>query len=365
MLKRADVPQTALPEIKAPGYGRIFLIALPFWAVIVAVSSLSAVFRGYVYWWINVPLDSALIVYASIISAGVYTLLRRIIARSFVQQVFLSALLVVCLAIPFEIGFNLIRTVAGPEADTFTLEAAINPKNILQGALFWVVPWSLWAAASLATLHNLESRRRDQRLAAVQWQAHEAQVRALRYQINPHFLYNTLSSVSTLILEGEALRAEKMIMRLSDFFRASLSQDPFQDVRLADEMELQRLYLAIEQMRFSDGLSVVYDIPDSLGDAQVPSLILQPLVENSIKHGLQELGKLTTITIRAREAWNQLILEVSDDGAGPGVKGGTGVGLANVERRLTTRFGDSCSFEAGPGKTGGFCVRMKIPLRFA
>jgi CheY-like chemotaxis protein len=109
-----------------------------------------------------------------------------------------------------------------------------------------------------------------------------------------------------------------MTMQLSAFFRASLSTDPFQDVRLADELELQRLYLAIEQTRFADGLKVEYDVPPALNDALVPSLILQPLVENSIKHGLQETGKLTTLTISARRVSDRLVLEVADNGRGPG-----------------------------------------------
>lgn len=182
--------------------------------------------------------------------------------------------------------------------------------------------------------------------------------------MNPHFLYNTLSSISTLILEGRAEAAERMTMCLSAFFRASLAQDPFQDVKLADELELQRIYLAIEQMRFADGLKVEFDLPDGLRDALVPSLILQPLVENSIKHGLNEAGKLMVLTITARAVMDKLVLEVADNGRGPGQCGGTGVGLGNVRRRLTTRFGNACRFVAGAKERGGFQVRLEMPLQF-
>ena len=156
-----------------------------------------------------------------------------------------------------------------------------------------------------------------------------------------------------------------MTMCLSAFFRASLAQDPFQDVRLADELELQRLYLEIEQMRFCDSLRVQYDVPRALENALVPSLILQPLIENSIKHGLQEAGKLTTLSISARAANDRLVLEVADDGRGPGDGHGTGVGLGNVGRRLSTRFGNACRFAAGACKEGGFQVRLEMPLQFA
>jgi two-component system LytT family sensor kinase len=157
-----------------------------------------------------------------------------------------------------------------------------------------------------------------------------------------------------------------MTMQLSAFFRASLATDPFQDVRLGDELELQRLYLAIEQTRFADGLKVEYDVPRVLHDALVPSLILQPLIENSIKHGLQEAGKLTVLTISARQVAERLVLEVADNGRGPGKPcHGTGVGLGNVRRRLFTRFGAQCRFLAGAMERGGFAVRLEMPLQLA
>jgi two-component system LytT family sensor kinase len=365
MLMRSDALEAAGRWTTYPAYGRIFLIALPFWASIVTITSLSAVVRGYVYWWVNVPLDAALILYAALVSVGVYAILRRITDLPFWRQLAISFLIVFSIAFPFEAGFNVMRTFAGPDAEKLTLANVFVRKNMITGGLFWIVPWSLWAAALLAMLHNIESRRRERRLATAQREAHEAQVRALRYQVNPHFLYNTLSSVSTLILEGQSAVAERMVMQLSAFFRASLAQDPFHDVRLADELELQRLYLEIEKMRFADSLSVEYDIPANLSDALVPSLILQPLVENSIKHGLQEAGKVTTLSLSARAVRDRLVLEVADDGPANVTSGGTGVGLRNVERRLRTRFGADCRFRATAFHEGGFRVRMELPLRFA
>jgi LytS/YehU family sensor histidine kinase len=225
--------------------------------------------------------------------------------------------------------------------------------------------FSLWGAASIALLRDREARHRERRLSSLQVEAHDAQVRALRYQVNPHFLYNTLSSISTLIVDGRADVAERMTMSLSAFFRASLAKDPFQDVRLADELELQRLYLEIEQMRFADSLKVQYDVPPGLENALVPSLILQPLVENSIKHGLQEAGNLTVLTISARGIRDRLVLEVRDNGRGPGCENGTGVGLGNVRRRLFTRFGNASRFVAGAAQEGGFQVRLEMPLQFS
>ncbi len=236
---------------------------------------------------------------------------------------------------------------------------------MIRGGFFWLAILSLWGAACIALLRDREARHRERRMAALQAEAHDAQVRALRYQVNPHFLYNTLSSISTLILEGKSQLAEHMTMQLSAFFRASLATDPFQDVRLGDELELQRLYLAIEQTRFADSLKVEYDVPEALHNALVPSLILQPLIENSIKHGLQEAGKMTLLTISARKVAERLVLEVADNGRGPGCEHGTGVGLGNVRRRLTTRFGGGCRFLAGAMERGGFAVRLEMPLQLA
>lgn len=362
---RTDAIQAAKRPSSYPGYGRIFLVALPFWMSIVTITSLSAVVRGYVYWWVNVPLDTLLILYASLVSLIVYRILRGITDLPLWKQLSVSVLAVFAIAFPFEAGLNMLRTFVGPDAEKYKLTNVFVPKNMITGGLFWIVPWSLWSAGILATLHNIESRRRERRLADAQREAHDAQVRALRYQVNPHFLYNTLSSVSTLILEGRSEAAERMVMRLSAFFRASLAQDPFHDVPLADELELQRLYLEIEQMRFADGLKVEYDIPEALHDALVPSLILQPLIENSIKHGLHEAGKITTLRLSAQTIGSRLVLDVSDNGPGQSESAGTGIGLRNVERRLRTRFGGDSRFLATSIKEGGFQVRLELPLRFA
>jgi LytS/YehU family sensor histidine kinase len=257
------------------------------------------------------------------------------------------------------------RVVVKMPAEPRTAADLFRPNEVLRGGLFWLAIFSLWAAVCVAMLRDREARHRERRMSALQAEAHDAQVRALRYQVNPHFLYNTLSSISTLILENKAQVAERMTMQLSAFFRYSLATDPFQDVRLADELELQRLYLEIEQTRFADSLRVEYDVPPSLKDALVPSLILQPLIENSIKHGLQEAGKMTVLSISARKVADRLVLEVADNGRGPGKEHGTGVGLGNVRRRLTTRFGLNCRFLAGALERGGFAVRLEMPLQLA
>jgi len=133
-------------------------------------------------------------------------------------------------------------------------------------------------------------------------EAQSAQLRALRYQVNPHFLFNTLNSLSSLIIAGRAEEAESMVLKLSTFFRQSLTLDTGADISLAEEIALQRLYLDIERVRFPRRLKVEMDVPESLEKARLPALILQPLVENAIKHAVSTTRDTVTLSITAREA---------------------------------------------------------------
>ena len=152
-----------------------------------------------------------------------------------------------------------------------------------------------------------------------------------------------------------------MVVRLSDFFRATLSSDPQTDVPLVDEIELQRLYLEIEQMRFEAKLTSEFDVPPELGQVRVPSLLLQPLIENSIKHGLNGDGSPTHLRISAKRLGKQIVLEVADNGPGTSSAAGTGIGLQNVRERLHSRFGEASVLEVESGAGRGFTVRLKFP----
>jgi LytS/YehU family sensor histidine kinase len=156
-----------------------------------------------------------------------------------------------------------------------------------------------------------------------------------------------------------------MVTRLAAFFRSNLSADPMEDVLLADEIAAQRLYLEIEQVRFPD-LSFIIEVPADLLPALVPTLILQPLIENAVKHGVANNPDPAEIRLTAAREGDWLILEVSDNGIGANgtSRRGTGIGLANVRERLLRRFDDCCTFDAGRIKPRGFCVHMKLPLRF-
>lgn len=227
--------------------------------------------------------------------------------------------------------------------------------------LRWFAPFGLWAGVALAVTYNSEARERERRFALLQAQAQDAQMRALRYQVNPHLLYNTLNSIAALILARKNDLAEAMLLRLASFFRASLSNDPHSDVPLADEIALQKLYLEIEQMRFPN-LTSDFAVPEELGQIRVPSLILQPLIENVLKHGTNPNRLPTHLVVSACERGQQLVIEIADNGPGSSTNSGAGVGLSNVRNRLKSRFGSSAVLETESRLGRGFRVRMTIPL---
>ncbi|MES2159333.1 MAG: histidine kinase [Pseudomonadota bacterium] len=221
-----------------------------------------------------------------------------------------------------------------------------------------------WAGLYLALSYASEAHRTERRAARLERAAQQAELRSLRYQVNPHFLFNTLNSLSTLVMRNRPDEAEQMIMSLSNFYRASLTGDPLEEVPLEEEVHLQKLYLDIEGVRFPDRLTTRIDIPPALLNACVPGLILQPLVENAIKYGVSRTASPVTIAISAREDDGMLHLTVRDDGDQPPGEAdrGSGIGLANVRDRLMARFGDQASITYGPRERGGFAVDLVLPI---
>lgn len=236
---------------------------------------------------------------------------------------------------------------------------------ITESAVSWYFFIAAWAVLYVALSYAAKVGYAERQAAAYRSEAQAAQLRALRYQINPHFLFNTLNSLSTLVLRQRTPEAERMIMNLATFFRSSLTRDPFAQVPLHDEIEMQRLYLDIEQVRFPERLSVAVDVPQELEDAHVPSLILQPLVENIVKHGVARSSEPVVITIRARKSGDSLHLTVEDDADGAcDTCPQDGVGLSNVRERLAAAFDGTASCTYGPREGRGFRVELQIPLRF-
>ena len=225
-----------------------------------------------------------------------------------------------------------------------------------------------WCALYLALLTGEKARAAERREGAYRRAAKAAELRSLRYQVNPHFLFNTLNSLSALVLTGKTQAAEQVIQTLSTFYRRSLADDPTADVPLREEFGLQRLYLDIEAIRFPRRLRAKYELPAELEDVRVPGMILQPLVENSVKHAVAPSSGTVTITLAAREEYGRLVLTVSDDGRGADAgdergeaRPGYGIGLVNVRERLGARFGEDATIVSGP-VPGGYSTQLRMPI---
>jgi two-component system, LytTR family, sensor kinase len=222
-----------------------------------------------------------------------------------------------------------------------------------------------WAALYFALFNAEQARVAERREGEYRRAAKAAELRSLRYQVNPHFLFNTLNSLSALVLTGKAQAAEQMIQTLSTFYRRSLAEDPTGMVSLEAEVALQRAYLEIEAVRFPERLVAEIEIPRELLAAEVPGMILQPLVENSVKYGVAPVGRAVTVRIAAREEYGQLVLEVADNGKGAAGKGGLGIGLTNVRDRLEARYGEAASLVSGAAEGGGWRTEIRLPLEYS
>ena len=196
--------------------------------------------------------------------------------------------------------------------------------------------------------------------------AHEAQLKMLRYQLNPHFLFNTLNAISTLVLEQNTELANRMVTKLSSFLRYSLDNDPMQKITLEQELEALKLYLDIEKVRFEERLSLQVNIEEPAKDALIPSLLLQPLIENAIKYGIARAEGGGHLSISAKVFAGDLLMEVSDDGPGCELVNGhipdaKGVGLKNTRERLATLYGTEHSIKLSKTDPHGLTIYIRIP----
>ncbi|MDN4503323.1 histidine kinase [Alteromonadaceae bacterium BrNp21-10] len=198
--------------------------------------------------------------------------------------------------------------------------------------------------------------------------AHQAHLKMLRYQLNPHFLFNTLNAISTLILMKDHTTANKMVSRLSDFLRYSLDTDPIKKVPLKQEIQVESLYLEIEKVRFDERLTVKLAISAEAEKALVPSMLLQPIIENSIKYAIAQLETGGEIAIAATVFANNLLIEVSDNGPGIEIVKGdlyrnNGVGLPNIKERLSSLYADNYTLEFSANEPTGVKVSIRIPYQ--
>lgn len=249
-----------------------------------------------------------------------------------------------------------IRAVAKASAHISPV-ANVFLNNLLMLAGVYVI----FAAGVALTLSFFAIQERERSLAEARAMAQEAQLAALRLQINPHFLFNALNAVTALIGVGRTRDAQAVVSRLSDFFRSTLQGRADDLVTLEEELEVIEAYLEIEATRFGARLDVTIEAPEELRASLVPYFILQPLVENAIKHGVAQSARPVSVAVEAARGPAGLRLSVRDDGAGGPSAMGAGVGLKNLEARLRAVFGADYRFQAGR-RDGAFVAEIDCPL---
>ncbi|MEM8826168.1 MAG: sensor histidine kinase, partial [Pseudomonadota bacterium] len=235
---------------------------------------------------------------------------------------------------------------------------------IVETSIGWYWFFCAWAACYLALRYAADVRTAERRAARWRAEAQSAQIRALRYQVNPHFLFNTLNSLSSLILKERPAEAEEMVLNLSTFLRATLDGDPEAPIPLEEEIEQQRLYLEIERVRFGDRLDFRIAIDPSAAQVMVPPMILQPIVENAVKYAVADARDPVCIRILATRQDDHIAIRVSDTGSDRDDAGDEerplefGTGLTNVRARLIACFGPDAVMTAGHDPAGGFVVTL-------
>jgi sensor histidine kinase YesM len=287
------------------------------------------------------------------------SLFRRLIKMQPVWTLVLSLVTVAFASVVFSV------------IETWSVATFLKPQLKPQGvAYLGALPLNLSLLAAWTALYyginyflllEDEIRQRER----LEGQASSAQLAMLRYQLNPHFLFNTLNSISTLVLLKQTERANAMLARLSSFLRYTLANEPTAKVTLAQEVETLKLYLEIEKMRFEDRLRPHFRIePETIG-ARLPSLLLQPLIENAIKYAVTPAENGADIWITAAREGQAVRIEVADNGNGDGAEiaasPSTGVGLANIRDRLSQAYGGAHRFETRKNERGGFSVILEIP----
>ena len=261
----------------------------------------------------------------------------------------------------------------------------IGPSQItktqhLTNWLLTTIPWGTFMYFTIlgcmyAFTYFVEATEREAQTARLAAQVAEARLSALRTQLHPHFLFNSLNAITVLVRDQDTVAAGRMLDLLSDVLRQVLRSDKAHEVSLDSELRFLERYLAIEQVRFSDRLRVRFDVENDLLDAAVPEFLLQPIVENALRHGISKRAEGGSVQISARREGNSLVLCVSDDGAGlaappsaPHDAPGNGLGLANVRERLTTMYGTHARLELLPrskDEGGGTLVQLTLPFRSA
>jgi two-component system LytT family sensor kinase len=248
-----------------------------------------------------------------------------------------------------------------------------NFNHVPWHALVAVWAWSffmllMWCSLYFSIKQWQQSSMEKERLLRAESELREARLLALRYQLNPHFLFNSLNAVSTLVLDGNAPAATRMLAQIGDLLRTSLDSEVTAEVTLSQELAFTEGYLAIEQTRLGERLRIDMAVPFETRDALVPSMLLQPLVENAVRYGVAPLIEGGWIAIKSALNADRLRIVIGNSGRrgeGEQKKNGNGIGLGNTAERLKTLYGANFEFSLGWPEAGGCEVVLELPLRRA
>lgn len=270
-------------------------------------------------------------------------------------------------ALAFSFAYVLLGALVGMVDSRFAGESATYGE-IFRPLLVRTFPYNLLIyGVIVAVSHALDYYRRyhERTVQALELEKHltEARLQALLHQLKPHFLFNTLNGIASL-MHTDVDAADTMLVRLSELLRVTMSHTGAPRTTLREEVAFLERYLDIEKIRFRNRLEVVIDVEEAAMDAQVPSLILQPIVENAVRHGVEPHARSGRIELRGRVANGQLVVSVADNGKGLPAEGPKrqGIGLANTRARLQELYGSGQKFELVNGPEGGLCVTMEIPF---
>ena len=270
-------------------------------------------------------------------------------------------------ALVFSFLYVVLRALVG-EVNSWIVGESATFSEIFNPLLVRTFPFNLLIyGVIVAASHALDYYRKyhERTVQTLELEKHltEARLQALLHQLNPHFLFNTLNGIASL-MHSDVDAADRMLVRLSELLRITMSHTGAPRTTLREEIAFLERYLEIERIRFRNRLEVVIEVGDDALDAQVPSLILQPIVENAVRHGIEPQSRTGRVELRAGREAGDLVLTVSDNGSGipPGGPGREGIGLANTRARLAELYGAAQHFELVNRPEGGLCVRIVIPF---
>lgn len=336
------------------------LLTVALW-LFVLLMALPVISRRYAGDLASIALDSSAILVSMLLAMPLFALFRATLewAQGARTLILIAGVILAAAA-------NSLFDIAWTAWVTNNMEMSWTPRTFernYDAAFRYILAFSVNLALFQLSFSRRREGRQERQLVDARSAAQQAQLAALRYQLNPHFLFNTLNSISALIVTRRNEDAEQMTDKLSSFLRTSLACDPAQLVPLDEELALIEEYLAIEAVRFGDRVRVAIDCPPEAGEALVPGFLIQPLVENAIKHGVAPSRNPVTIAVRAVLEGGDLLITVENDSPAPGrtARGGrTGVGLVNVRQRLEAVYGKAASLVAERGKST-YVATIRIP----